>query len=60
MHVRRPVKSWETSAATFGGYPKLLWNIFLCYVGKHRWGHTFFMTTWDSGFSCMVCGKRKK
>lgn len=60
MHIRRPVKSWKTSAAIFGGRRRLFWNILLCYMGRHRWGHTFFMKDMKRGMSCMVCRKRKK
>lgn len=58
--IHRPVKSWSVSAQCFGGYPRLLWAIFRCYLGWHVWGNIFCMDRLEVGKACLVCDKWKE
>ncbi len=58
FRIRRPVKSWRSSSALFGGRCKLFFAIVRCYLGGHTWGATFFLPEGISGRSCLVCHKR--
>ena len=35
-------------------------NKVFCLLGWHYYGATFFIDTWNSGWSCMRCGKEKR
>lgn len=65
MRIRRPLKSWRSSAAICGGWLRLMKYIVLCYMGSHSWGAVFFLggkTAFARGLAgvneqCQICGR---